>query len=453
MELDFERYCVIEDESPNTVLLPPEVHRISNRRKNLKQEFKEINFNRFRSFSCKTVANRASGLDKNELLKRGSVSVYQSSKENNCKERKKIEISRKSDAPFSFKILDSFCSSDEDEEQIKKNRGGNIACCSDEFLEFSLADLPVHSGINSSRPSLMMKRMLNSFAKSKSHKIQRNSMTRNSKSSEKSRMEICCSVGSSSSAHLHGFLKVRIRKGFPSFEFSVNSIEEDDVKWKAVKKNTTGRWVFEDCSKKPSIIIGEMQVSCKDNVVTEFVLYDELENSCCSSSSTSGLHPHTEIAAIVIETSTQKPDSILPTINIVIPAGSHSQPSSENIGPSPLLDRWRLNGGCECGGWDMACPITVLTNSTLHNQPQPRPLQLFFEGRGGKENEPGLSMKAIDGGSYSVDFQTRLSMLQTFSICIAILHCTDKRLLQADSTRSVQPPFALNPPFSPIGRV
>lgn len=52
-------------------------------------------------------------------------------------------------------------------------------------------------------------------------------------------------------------------------------------------------------------------------------------------------------------------------MHVVIPAGNHSLPVTENRGPSPLLDRWRLGGGCDCGGWDMACPLNIFSNPTV----------------------------------------------------------------------------------------
>lgn len=53
-------------------------------------------------------------------------------------------------------------------------------------------------------------------------------------------------------------------------------------------------------------------------------------------------------------------------VKVVIPAGNHGLPSDESGSPSSLLNRWRLGGGCDCGGWDMACPLTVLGNPHFH---------------------------------------------------------------------------------------
>ncbi|PWA62209.1 hypothetical protein CTI12_AA362490 [Artemisia annua] len=53
------------------------------------------------------------------------------------------------------------------------------------------------------------------------------------------------------------------------------------------------------------------------------------------------------------------------TVSVVISSGNHGLPSDESHGPSPLLDRWRLGGGCDCGGWDMGCPLIVLGNPNI----------------------------------------------------------------------------------------
>lgn len=110
--------------------------------------------------------------------------------------------------------------------------------------------------------------------------------------------------------------------------------------------------------------------------------------------------------------------------------------------------------------------------------------------QGAKEYTPALTMKVIEEGRYSVDFHAKLSSLQAFSICVAMLHCTeassavrwerDKQSLQCNPLRvfieeevkniieavakeeerkvvkkreEIPPSFKPNPPFSPIARV
>lgn len=177
-------------------------------------------------------------------------------------------------------------------------------------------------------------------------------------------------------------------------------------------------------------------------------------------------------------------------MHVVIPSGNHSVPCIEGRGPLSLLDRWRLGGECDCGGWDMACPIDIFGNENIQigegimdNQ---HPVELFVQGR--KEKLPAFTMNVIEDGKYAVDFHAQLSSLQAFSICAAILHMSNastlvgrentKEILRRDSLRVFAeeefknliygveeklvaskkmgepvPSLVLNPPFSPIARV
>ncbi|URD95306.1 hypothetical protein MUK42_29906 [Musa troglodytarum] len=51
------------------------------------------------------------------------------------------------------------------------------------------------------------------------------------------------------------------------------------------------------------------------------------------------------------------------TVKVITPTGTHGLPNTDEGGPSTLQDRWRSGGGCDCGGWDMGCPIVVFNNS------------------------------------------------------------------------------------------
>ncbi|KAM3001380.1 uncharacterized protein LOC126626488 [Malus sylvestris] len=238
------------------------------------------------------------------------------------------------------------------------------------------------------------------------------------------------------------------------------------------------------------------------------------------------LHPSLEIAAIVMQVPLEKreslkykrgdkisdkvhrnllsmgeqkkeaaPDSQSPgNLQVVVPAGHHGTPSAENSGPSSLLDRWRLGGGCDCGGWDMSCPLIVLSNPLTESSDNQllaenqKLMELFVQGS--KEKAPALTMTMVEEGHYAVDFHARLSTLQAFSTCVAILHGTEtsaaagqerntqlsqcsslkvvieeevKYLIEAvmegekkevaKRVKKIQPSYVLNPPFSPIARV
>ncbi|PIA49439.1 hypothetical protein AQUCO_01300330v1 [Aquilegia coerulea] len=173
------------------------------------------------------------------------------------------------------------------------------------------------------------------------------------------------------------------------------------------------------------------------------------------------LHPNREIAAIVIQVPFENRESLKgkqgdqpgvkehqnlldyssvdhrstddlsginrANIKVVTPAGAHGLPSKKAGGsPSPLLERWRSGGSCDCGGWDMACPLLVFDNHSDQDMKNRRcignqqPIELFFQGA--KDNMPALTIISTADGQYSVDFHARLSKLQAFSICVAILH-------------------------------
>ncbi|XP_050229543.1 uncharacterized protein LOC126678692 [Mercurialis annua] len=181
-------------------------------------------------------------------------------------------------------------------------------------------------------------------------------------------------------------------------------------------------------------------------------------------------------------------------LKVVIPAGNHGLPLDESQGASSLLDRWRLGGVCDCGGWDMGCPLTVFGSpnincaeeETLINNHQP--LELFVQGT--KQKIPALTMTAIEEGTYAVDFHAQLSTLQAFSICVAVLHgaeasdatgeekcrqlphCSSLKMLIEEEvqflieavtkeekkkvpkkTEQIKQSYVVNPPFSPIARV
>ncbi|KAI4326955.1 hypothetical protein L6164_019465 [Bauhinia variegata] len=239
------------------------------------------------------------------------------------------------------------------------------------------------------------------------------------------------------------------------------------------------------------------------------------------------LHPNLEIAAIVLQVPFRKIESLkykignrvsakaypslsdlvdkhgeslqdsrsLEQVKVVIPAGNHGLPNTESRGPSSLLDRWRHGGGCDCGGWDMSCPLILLGNPGIQLAEDEllmenyQPLELFVQGA--KDGTPTFSMKVVEEGQYTVDFHAQLSTLQAFSICIAILHGAstfsgvreekNKQLSQCNSLKmlieeevdylmesvsreekkkvlpktpkGVPQFYVLNPPFSPIARV
>ena len=49
-------------------------------------------------------------------------------------------------------------------------------------------------------------------------------------------------------------------------------------------------------------------------------------------------------------------------ISVILPGGVHSTPNKGE--PSPLIERWKSGGLCDCGGWDVGCKLRVLSDSS-----------------------------------------------------------------------------------------
>lgn len=125
-----------------------------------------------------------------------------------------------------------------------------------------------------------------------------------------------------------------------------------------------------------------------------------------------------------------KKDEPARSMNVIIPASFHGGPLNQIGGPASLIDRWRSGGHCDCGGWDIGCPVRVLTYDSIHSDASQtvkdagnlmKSFDLFMEGtkNGGK---PTLSIVNLTGGVYSVYFRSSLSALQSFSVAIAVIH-------------------------------
>ncbi|KAJ1296341.1 hypothetical protein BS78_01G293200, partial [Paspalum vaginatum] len=202
------------------------------------------------------------------------------------------------------------------------------------------------------------------------------------------------------------------------------------------------------------------------------------------------LHPHLEVAAIVIQvpfhktkSKELKAGSSPGTIKAVTAGGAHGLPRDDEASSSPLLERLKPGGACDCGGWDMSCPIVVLDNAYdsywadyVMNESK-APMDLFAQGN--KEVLPALTMKADGNGHFS-----------TFSICISLFHYSEassdigiekfknklysnslkmvlkeemKQLIDSVTTKEKKKPksrnkktppsIVIDPPFSPMGRV
>ncbi|KAH9736257.1 Enolase [Citrus sinensis] len=170
---------------------------------------------------------------------------------------------------------------------------------------------------------------------------------------------------------------------------------------------------------------------------------------------------------------------------VILPIGVHGLPKKG--APSPLIQRWKSGGLCDCGGWDVGCKLRILAN---HNQSCRRPMSLsafpnsdnfeLFEGLT-QQSRPIFSMVPLNKEIYSVEFNTSVSLLQAFFISITVLSgqqlsdlsevnslyeseafreepmMNEKGTKESSLTNIVlgkmPAKYTPNPPHSPVGRV
>ncbi|KAG6476546.1 uncharacterized protein LOC122022411 [Zingiber officinale] len=111
-------------------------------------------------------------------------------------------------------------------------------------------------------------------------------------------------------------------------------------------------------------------------------------------------------------------------LNVLLPAGLHGGPVIKHSGPLSLIDRWKSGRHCDCGGWDVGCPLTVLKNDSVCSkadmEEDSKPFELFIEN--GKKSDPTLKLLNMSKGIYVVNFVPTLSALQAFAIAVAFIH-------------------------------
>lgn len=165
------------------------------------------------------------------------------------------------------------------------------------------------------------------------------------------------------------------------------------------------------------------------------------------------------------------------SIMVILPGGVHSSPNKGE--PSPLLGRWRSGGSCDCGGWDVGCKLRVLSNQNESSEiqktskacPIPDHIELFVQGEA-EQTRPFFSLTPSKDGVYSIEFNASISLLQSFSICVALLNCKTQVHLSETTNmpeakvfkesilngnggiqRKAASKYAPSPPPSPVGRI
>ncbi|CAI9761991.1 unnamed protein product [Fraxinus pennsylvanica] len=165
---------------------------------------------------------------------------------------------------------------------------------------------------------------------------------------------------------------------------------------------------------------------------------------------------------------------------VILPVGIHGLPTKG--APSPLINRWKSGGSCDCGGWDVGCKLQILANQdrrskiagpSMHSSAADR-LDLFIQGeeRGSK---PIFSLEPTSNGFYSLEFNASISLLEAFSVCVASI--TSRKLpeildvnnlsetaglsevtigkdkMKPQTTLQVPVKYVTCPPSSPFGRI
>lgn len=325
------------------------------------------------------------------------------------------------------------------------------------------------------------------------------------------------------SATLQAYLQIAVKNDLPLFTFAVDnnrdvlaatvrkfSSRKDDHAWiytfftiqEMKKKN--GGWLSQGSKAKDYVpnVVAQMKVSdlqfsnlgglnSADQLSTrEYVLF--AVDLRPFDQQTSDIQPNDELAAIVVKflrsTITDLKESSqdvrgssnsrnlqeLFSTTVVLPGGVHGQPSKGE--PSPLIERWLSGGLCDCGGWDLGCRVKVLGHQSQKPTGQ---FELFSQSKEEVlETRPFFTLSSLRNGIVSVEFDSSISLLQAFSICIAVIDGKKSSELQqpcnlfqeklTEETTSLEyngmkapkrvqvdvpARYASHPPHSPVGRV
>ncbi|XP_054824031.1 uncharacterized protein LOC129322027 [Prosopis cineraria] len=199
------------------------------------EDLSKIRFARFRSSSCKSILSRPNGQEVNVEMRRASM--HQSSEEVNSDDegpRKKSSLMRK----------DSKMKSRNDRVTVSQEKDAVHSLVKSFSAKVEVSHLlspsknECSSKANSNVQSTSIKKMLNSFMKSKSLTKKYSDII-----SEFISRDIQHSGSASSPVHLHGSLKFENRHGVPFFEFKVKC-PEDLLVAKTWSVDNAFNWVY-----------------------------------------------------------------------------------------------------------------------------------------------------------------------------------------------------------------
>ncbi|XP_076947737.1 uncharacterized protein LOC143619770 [Bidens hawaiensis] len=209
--------------------------------------------------------------------------------------------------------------------------------------------------------------------------------------------------------------------------FTVHEVKNKNISWLTYGNKS------KDNSYVPNITAQmKVSVSGSDCDTQEYVLFSVNPN----------VHPKEELEAIVIKLSRKSNGEDNHTV--ILPGGSHGVPVKGQ--PSPLVDRWRSGGVCDCGGWDVGCRIRTLSNRVQFNASR---FELYSQGEF-QNKRPVFSLSPLKEGIFSIDYNSSLSPLQAFSICISYV---ESRKLTQHTQLKTHSPQQVPRMYTPIPRI
>lgn len=289
--------------------------------------------------------------------------------------------------------------------------------------------------------------------------------------------------------------QMAVKNGRPLFTFSIDN--NKDILAATVRsltaKDDTKSWVYtfftiHEVKKKKGgwfhhgtkdrghgylpNVTAQMKVTNPSNsncTSREFVLYSV--DSGQTDHQMLDAQPENELAAIVVrfarkEDEEENQDCF--NMTVILAGGHHGVPRKGE--PSPLIERWRSGGRCDCGGWDVGCRLRTFTNKVQcdRRSKPPENFHLFFQEDVINER-PFFSLSPLKEGIFSVEYDSSLPLQHAFSICISVIECrksshqTELKTYVAkqvidddgDDDDDYEAPvtYASLPPVSPVERV
>ncbi|KAJ0915614.1 putative tubby-like protein [Helianthus annuus] len=222
--------------------------------------------------------------------------------------------------------------------------------------------------------------------------------------------------------------------------FTVHEVKKKTISWLTQGNKS------KDHGYVPNVT-AQMKVSSSLSDTREFVLF----------SVNPSIQPQEELEAVVVKFSRKSngednQESFSTTV--ILPGGTHGVPSKGE--PSPLVDRWRSGGVCDCGGWDVGCRLRTFSNQAQSSGSRSdnvhmtaRQFELYSQGEF-QNKRPIFSLSPLKEGIFSIDFNSSLSPLQAFSICISYV---ESRKMTQHTQLKTHSPQLVPRMYTPIPRI